>query len=153
MGRILTICHFILSGLIALSLMIYSPNHRRLDACLGTYEKNFFQTIGSEICSLGDSFQKFLCHISLGSYLILSSNVLEIYMLYSCFKAIKNQTDKVHELIGAKNYQKRRRDDGIVISISVFQWFTEVLHYIFFNIYVAKLNGISNLMDKELTKL
>ena len=66
-------------------------------------------------------------------------------------KAIKKQTEKSADLIGEKRYQIRKRDNGIVISISIIQWAVEVLHTLFTLLFFHFFQGISNYADKYFT--
>ena len=52
---------------------------------------------------------RILCWLTIMGHIIISYNILETYMLYLCFKAIKSQTEKSRESIGQENYNRRKR--------------------------------------------
>lgn len=135
--------------ILTINMLTLSRNNQPyLDVCLGSYEQKFLQVHKNKICSLGSQFEKIICQISVLVHTLMTSNILEAYLLYHCFQAIKHQTEKSAHMIGEKSYRTRKVDNGIVISISVIQWGIEVLHAIFTTNYFIFLHGISNYADK-----
>lgn len=124
------------------------PTPRNVDACLGHYELHYDKDAGQSICPLGGILVTSLCKISVLIHIITSSNIPEAFMLYACFKAIRDQNEKVKDMIGEKHYSLRKRDNGILISISIVQWSLEFIFFIFNYIYFVFLWGQSNFADK-----
>ena len=117
-----------------------------MDVCLGNYERHFNNELGNSVCSVGA--WKSICLGSLLIHSVLSSNIPESFLLYLCFEVIKKQTEKSKDVMGKKSFRIRKRDNGLVISISIIQWGIEVVNTILYYIYVIFLNGISNYADK-----
>ena len=136
------------SWILTVNILLWSPDNRSLDACLGNFERHFSETIGNLPCSIGSNWQKNICKGSILLHTVLSSNIPEAFLLYKCFEFIKKQTEKSHELIGEEKYRIRKKDNGIVISISIVQWGIEVVNTIMYFCYVHYLHGISNYADK-----
>ena len=140
--------HMTFAMILTIIIVGFSPDNRSLDACLGNYEIHFDEIRGNKVCTLGTRIEKSICSGSVFIHFLLSSNILEAYLLYKCFQAIAKQTEKSAPMIGKKSYQIRKIDNGIVISISVIQWALEVLHTIFTFSYFIFFHGISNYADK-----
>ena len=68
--------------------------------------------------------------------------------MYKCFKKIEIQTESVQWILDKASYRRRRRDNGIVIRISIIQWFVEMCNLIFYFIYVMYIFGWNLLADK-----
>ena len=45
-------------------------------------------------------------------------------------------------------YRKRRRDNGVVIQISIIQWFVEMCNLVIYFIYIMYISGWTLLTDK-----
>lgn len=129
-------------------MLTSSASNRNLDACLGNYEVHFDEDLGNTVCIYGSFLRVFWCKIAVLIHMTLSSNVPEAFLLYFCFKAIQKQNEKVKELIGENHYIKRKRDNGIVISISIIQWVLEMINVVVYYTYIYFLHGISNYGDK-----
>ena len=50
-----------------------------------------------------------LCDVSVLLHGIITSNTAEAFFLYFCCKAIRVQTEKSYDLIGPRQYQRRKR--------------------------------------------
>ena len=81
-----------------------SQSTLNLDGCVGRLELHFNQP-GSAFCQI----EKIACRLSLIVSTILSSNVLETFLLYKCFQNVKNQTEKSRHMINDKDYILRKR--------------------------------------------
>lgn len=138
----------ILALFFTINILGSTPENRSLSACLGNYERHFVEIEGNKIRTIGTSMEKFLCKSSVIIANVLSSNILEAFLLYFCFKAIKKQTEKSANWIGEKSYRIRKIDNGIVISISIIQWGVEVVHAILSTTFFIFCHGISNYADK-----
>ena len=90
----------------------------------------------------------FACKASFVTYMILSSNLPEAYFLYQCFSKIQAQTESVEWILDKVTYSRRRRDNGIVIRISIIQWFVEMCNLVFYFIYIMYIFGWNLLADK-----
>lgn len=148
LGQVLVGSHIFLSTLLAIVILQASPSPRNLDACLGHYEQHFYADMGQNVCTAGGFVLNILCKMSILLHMILSSNIPEAFMLYACFKAIRDQNERAKDMISEKHYHLRKRDNGIVISISIIQWILELINFIFYYIYIHFLYGNSNIADK-----
>ena len=138
----------LLSVFLTVSILYSSPDSRSLDVCLGNYERHFTKNSGYKVCFNGNLLIRSFCNLSVLLHILLSSNLIEAFFLYSCFKEIRTQDENVKDLLGEKQYLRRKRDNGIVISISIIQWATEVANFVFYYIYMYFLHGLSNYSDK-----
>lgn len=148
LGQVLVALQILLSLLVAGVILQASPSTRYLDGCLGAYEQHYLTDIGHDVCTVGGFVLNPLCKISILIHMIISSNIAEAFMLYACFKAIRDQNEKARQLISEKHYNLRKRDNGISISISIVQWILELINFIFYYIYIYFLAGHSNIADK-----
>ena len=105
----MVVLQFLIPALLTASILPSSPATRTLDACLGNYEQHFEKSSGFQVCTVGGSWQKILCQISVIIHSVFSSNVLEAIFLYKCFNTVKNQTEKSQKMIGDKAYDVRKR--------------------------------------------
>ena len=84
-----------------------------LNYCLGNFELNFIRQDRIHIlrCDYAEStlLAQITCYGALGSYFVLSNNILEAILLFQCFKKINNHTEAVKSLIGEKTYIRRRK--------------------------------------------
>ena len=138
---------FIVSFLTSLFIILGSQSTVALQICLGNYVLLYNQS-GYELCNKGNGFIQTMCHLSYATNLILSSNLIESYLLYKCFTKIKNQTESVKSMLNQAAYIQRRRTNGLFISISVLQWCIEMCNLIFFFIYTIFFLGWNNSVDK-----
>ena len=109
LGRILVAMQIIISVLITLSTLTASPDNRSQNACLGNYELHFSESSGNKICTHGGFLRVTLCKFGLVLHIILCCNVIEAVLLFFCFKAIQEQTEKSLHMIGEKSYTRRKR--------------------------------------------
>ena len=109
LARILAFLQFLIAALLTASILPSSPSTRTLDACLGNYEQHFAKSSGFQVCTVGRSWQKIICQISVIIHSVFSSNVLEAIFLYKCFNTVKNQTEKSKKMIGDQAYNVRKR--------------------------------------------
>ena len=109
LAKILVFLQFLIPALLTASILTSSPSTRILDACLGNYEQHFAKSSGFQVCTVGRSWQKILCQISVIIHSVFSSNVLEAIFLYICFNTVKHQTEKSQKMIGDKAYDVRKR--------------------------------------------
>ena len=99
----------VISVLITLSTLTASPDNRSQNACLGNYELHFSESSGNKICTHGGFLRVTLCKFGLVLHVILCCNVIEAVLLFFCFKAIQEQTEKSLHMIGEKSYTRRKR--------------------------------------------
>ena len=103
------VCQFLIPCCLTVSIHSSTPETLTLDICLGNYEKYFVKSSGVQVCTVGKSWQKILCMLSVIIHSIFSSNVLDAILLYIIFTKVKYQTEKSKELIGRKAYDLRKR--------------------------------------------
>ena len=103
------VCQFLIPCCLTVSMLISTPENLTLDICLGNYEKYFVKSSGVQVCTVGKSWQKVLCMLSVIIHSIFSSNVLDAIFLYIIFTKVKYQTEKSKRMIGEKAYGVRKR--------------------------------------------
>lgn len=148
LARVCVAVHIFVSIASSIGVLAGSPDNRSLSACIGTYETHFQEKNGNLVCSRGGFYREAFCKLCVAFHTILSSNIPEAILLFFCFKAIQQQTEKSKALISENSFQSRKRDNGIVISISIIQWGIELIHTVSYYLYVYYLHGISNYADK-----
>ena len=79
------------------------------DICLGHFEYHYDKPGGNQVCARGWLILRIWCWINAVEYLSIASNIPESYMLYYCFKAIQQQTEKSRQSIGQESYSTRKR--------------------------------------------
>ena len=147
LAKMTAFTHFFTASITSFSIVFGSEPTFTEQACLGNYAE-LYQRNGQVLCSEGSVYSILACKVSFIHYLILSSNLPEAYFLYQCFKKIEEQTESVQWILDKVTYRRRRRDNGIVIRISIIQWFLEMGHLIFYFIYVMYILGWNLLADK-----
>ncbi len=148
LGQMLFCGQLMLSIFLSVSVLHGSPDTATLSSCLGTYETHFVKSSGNKVCSFGTWIEQSLCKCSLLIHATLSSNIPEAFLLYPCFKAIQKQTEKSEAFLGKNSFAQRKRDNGIVISISIIQWAIEIINIVSYYSYILFLHGWSNYLDK-----
>ena len=138
---------FIVSFLTSLFIILGSQSTFTLQICLGNYVLLYDRT-GYELCNKGNGVIQTMCHLSYATNLILSSNLIESYLLYKCFLKIKDQTESVKSMLHQEAYVHRRRTNGVIIRISVLQWCMEMCNLIFYFIYTIFFLGWNHYVDK-----
>ena len=103
------VCQFLIPCCLTVSIHSSTPETLTLDICLGNYEKYFVKSSGVQVCTVGKSWQKILCMLSVIIHSIFSSNVLDAIFLYIIFTKVKYQTEKSKRIIGEKAYGVRKR--------------------------------------------
>lgn len=148
-----TLAKVLLVMILALGLLIpicalFSTNTFTLQTCLGnyilTYNRNGYN---NTMCTNGNYWLNLVCTFSFSFVFILSSNIPETYMLYKSYQKIQKQTEQAKTMIGDVSYFRRRRDDGIVIRISICQWFVELCNFVLYYIYIIFFIGWSLTLD------
>ena len=136
--------------ILTIAMLQGSPPSPALNACLGHFEITYYQKKFAlpPICTIEDPFRLFICQGSFLWYSTMASNIPEAYMLYRCFQKIKESSESVHDMIGTKAYLGRRRENGIVIAISLFQWALELGNLVVYLCYLFFVYGGSVIMDK-----
>ena len=79
------------------------------DVCLGNFQKHYGKTGRNQICNQGGLLLKILCRLTFMGHMIIASNIAETYLLYYCYKAIQEQTEKSRQAIGKDSYSRRKR--------------------------------------------
>ena len=79
------------------------------DACLGLFEQHYGKSGGNQICNQGVFLLKILCTLTAMGHMIISYNIPETFLLYFCFQAIREQTEKSRQAIGQESYTRRKR--------------------------------------------
>ena len=87
------------------------------------------------------------CTLLFSLVFMLSSNIPETYMLYKSYQIIQEQTENSKSMIGEASYLRRRRDDGVVLTISIFQWLVELCNFALYYLYIIFFIGWSNTLD------
>jgi hypothetical protein len=86
--------------------------------CLGNDEVTYFKydyfTPGGysrkkEYCQLDNIIEKYICKVSLVLLLLISSNLLEIYLTSAVMFEIKKSTESVMQLLSKKSFADRKR--------------------------------------------
>ena len=97
------------SGIGALVILLATTDIISQDICLGHFEYHFDKSGGNQVCTRGWLILRIWCWITAFEYLSVASNIPESYMLYYCFKAIQQQTEKSRESLGQESYSTRKR--------------------------------------------
>ena len=147
LAKITVNCLFIVSLLTSSFIIWGSEPTTTLQSCLGNYVL-LYERKGNKICSQGHPITNLICQLSYATYMILSSNLVESFLLYKCFRKIQKQTENVQSMIDQESYYRRRRDNGIVIRISILQWCVEMANLVFYFVYVTFFLGWSSQVDK-----
>ena len=147
LAQITVFCLFFISVLTSSFIILGSDPPLTLQACLGNYVM-LYDRNGHNICNQDNQVINFGCKLSYATYMVLSSNLVESFLLFKCFSKIRNQNENVQELIGKESYTRRRRDNGILIRISVIQWCVEMCNLVFYFIYVIFFLGWNQNVDK-----
>ena len=108
MARAFLAIHFIAPILIGVSILNGSVPTRSLNACLGQFELNYFE-ISTDLCTYGTSLNQTLCSMGKLFYFAFSTNVIEVFMLFRCFKKIKTADDNSKVLLDKNTYKRRRK--------------------------------------------
>ena len=108
LGKFMVTSLFIISFLISFSILNGTETVVHLESCLGNYWLQFDRK-GQKICSAGSIFEIWACKFSFVLNLAFSSNILESYLLYKCFKKIQEQTRSVQPMLDKVSYHRRRR--------------------------------------------
>ena len=108
MARAFLVIHFIAPMLIAVSILNGSVPTRSLNACLGQFELNYFE-ISTELCTYGTTLNQTLCTMGQLFYFAFSTNLIEVFMLFRCFKKIKTADDASKVLLDKTTYTRRRK--------------------------------------------
>ena len=84
-----------------------------LNSCLGNVELNYLRQGKIQLltCNNEDANRLSLamCYGAFASYFVFSNNILDAFLLYKCFKIIREQNENVKSLIGKDSYIKRRK--------------------------------------------
>ena len=147
LAQITVYCLFFVSFLTSSLIILGSDPTLTLQACLGNYVM-LYDRNGQNICSQGNQAIKIGCKLSYATYMVLSSNMVESYLLFKCFSKIGNQNENVQSMIDKESYTRRRRDNGVLIRISVIQWCVEMCNLVFYFIYVIFFIGWNLHVDK-----
>ena len=84
-----------------------------LNSCLGNVELNYLRQGKIQLLTCDNANAStpslVMCYGAFASYFIFSNNILEAFLLYKCFKIIREQNEEVKNLIGKDSYIKRRK--------------------------------------------
>ena len=84
-----------------------------LNSCLGNVELNYLRQGKIQLLTCDNveasSLSLVMCYGAFASYFIFSNNILDAFLLYKCFKIIRQQNENVKSLIGKDSYKKRRK--------------------------------------------
>ena len=80
-----------------------------LNVCLGNFHHHYGKIGRNQICNQGGLLLKILCRSTFVGHMIIASNIPETFLLYYCYKAIQDQTEKSRQAIGKDSYLKRKR--------------------------------------------
>ena len=108
MARAFLAIHFIAPILIGVSILNGSVPTRSLNACLGQFELNYFE-ISTDVCTYGTTLNQTLCSMGKLFYFAFSTNLIEVFMLFRCFKKIKTADDNSKVLLDKNTYKRRRK--------------------------------------------
>ena len=97
------------SAIGTLTILMATTDIISQDICLGHFEYHFDKSGGNNVCARGWLILRIWCWITAFEYLSIASNIPESYMLYYCFKAIQEQTEKSRQSIGQECYSTRKR--------------------------------------------
>ena len=97
------------SAIGTLTILMATTDIISQDICLGHFEYHFDKSGGNQVCARGWLILRIWCWITAFEYLSIASNIPESYMLYYCFKAIQEQTEKSRQSIGQESYITRKR--------------------------------------------
>ena len=97
------------SAIGALIILLATTDIISQDICLGHFEYHYDKPSGNQVCARGWLILRIWCWITAVEYLSIASNIPESYMLYYCFKAIQQQTEKSRQSIGQESYSTRKR--------------------------------------------
>ena len=104
-----------------ITIMITIPSFPEGDSlvnnCLGRNEVYFnfdyFVKGGisrsKKFCSIENQFGKWFCYTSIIAFIILSSNVCEIYFLRKIYSAVRDQTNFAQSLLTKRAFEARKR--------------------------------------------
>ena len=92
-----------------LTILLATTDIISQDICLGHFEYHYDKPGGNQVCARGWLILRIWCWINAFAYLSIASNIPESYMLYYCFKAIQQQTEKSRQSIGQESYSTRKR--------------------------------------------
>ena len=127
-------------------ILPHSEPNRSNNGCLGQSELNFDRE-GNSVCTLGNILGKYSCKFFFLIYVCLSSNLPEAILLYPCFKKIQKQTEVAKQMLGKETYRRRKKDNGMVIYVSIVQWALEVINLIIYITYIFFFNGAYRIFD------
>jgi hypothetical protein len=118
--NILVLASILFPGIILLitHLQLHPVNSQVIDRCLGRnevfFDYDYFplndQRFG--LCPLAipiNSIYGVICYFSAGTFLLISSNLCEIFLLGRAMFAIKARTESVSDMLSADTITKRRR--------------------------------------------
>ena len=108
LARFIIIIHFAFPVIVTFSLFNGSQSSRSLNSCLGVAEQNFLNG-GIKFCTEGNFIDIFLCKIAYLIYVVISSSLIEAFLLYKCFKKIQVQNETAKYLMGKNSYIKRKQ--------------------------------------------
>ena len=108
LAKFMVITLFIISFIVSFSILSGTETVVHLESCLGNYWLQYDRK-GQELCGSGSVFAIVICKLAFVLYLAFSSNILESYLLYKCFKKIQKQTESVQSMIDQDSYHRRRR--------------------------------------------
>jgi hypothetical protein len=116
--KVLVLASILIPGLILLitHLQLHPSNSQVIDRCLGRnevfFDYNYFPLNDQRFawCPLANySMYGVLCYFSSGTFLLISSNLCEIFLLGRAMFAIKARTESVSNMLSADTITKRRR--------------------------------------------
>ena len=80
----------------------------KISLILGQFELNYFE-ISTEVCTYGTKLNQTLCSMGKLFYFAFSTNLIEVFMLFRCFKKIKTADDDSKVLLDKTTYTRRRK--------------------------------------------
>ena len=119
---------------VAVFLWLPNINSSGILNCIGrddvTYFKYDYFTPGGysrkkKFCQLDDIIGKYICQGSLALLVLISSNLLEVYLTFAVMFEIKKSTKRVMSLLSKKSFADRKRY-MINYFFTFLQFFSEV---------------------------
>ncbi len=148
----------------------YTPrNADVLLTCIGRYEQFYNVEVTRAFCDTAVKFswQWFVCNSMQLLAVAIMSNCFEMYFLWKCIQVTNAHTKDVKNLLSLSTYKKRQRysvlyvsmiisnitnvsfrEDGVMFSVSFWQWVLEVLLVLLMTLHLYYLAGKSRFFDK-----
>ena len=87
------------------------------------------------------------CKATIGFGFVVSSNILEAFLNTKVLLFMKSQTSRSASILSRAAFRRRQRDDGITITVTFWQWITEIVINLAFGIGAWITAGISRFFD------